>query len=160
TIDSNINVQTALYAGSGNDVYATGSGNTTFYGGTGNNTFTGGAGSNTFVLAARTVNTPTLDQIVGGSGANLLKFSSFSDDLNINLQTQNQSQLVDSSQQYSVNLSGLFSSLYLGSGTNTATGNATARTIFYGGSGNNTLIGGSGNDIFNSASDATHTTTM
>ena len=134
------------YGGAGNDTIKGGSANNLLIGGTGSNTLSAGNGANTFLITPRTVFGTDQDLLSTGTGLNTLSMTSFTNNLTINLQTSG-AQLVDPATGYQLDVTkARIGTILLGSGNDTATGNASLATTIDGGSGNNTLTGGTGND--------------
>jgi Ca2+-binding RTX toxin-like protein len=129
-----------------NDVLTGMGGNDALYGGIGSNILNDTFGFNTFKLAPRTVTSNDLDTVIENGGMGTLNFSSFTDAVTINLQTQGQPQLADVTTGYQLNLRGTFGTVVLGSGNNVIIGNETIASHIIGGSGNNVIIGGDKGD--------------
>lgn len=137
-----------LIGGTGNDTLIGMGGNDSFNPGTGSNTMDGSAaGNSTYNFSKRTGASTEVDTLIGNTtGSNVLSFTTFANPLTFNLQTTGP-QVVDAITGYQVDFSiGLYKVIYLGSGSDVVTGNATIGTSITGNAGDNILTGGSGND--------------
>lgn len=144
-LTGNATIGTYLGGGAGNDTLTGGSGNDAFSGGVGSNTFNGGTGNDSYSLAARTTAGSDVDTINASNGNNSVSFSSFTNNLTVNLQTVG-IQTADATTGYKVIMNGTFTTLIGGAGNDTLTGNSVLATSLTGNAGNDTLTGGAGND--------------
>ena len=155
-VTGNSSLGTTITGGAGNDVLTGGTGNDTLIGNGGNDTLSGGLGRNTlnggldndvyFVASRSALGGSDSDTFVDAGGVDYLKFNSFTRGLTFNMGTLGL-QVADVGTGYKVSIAvDAFETVDLGSGDNVVTGNPMLGTRLNGGSGNDTLTGGTGND--------------
>lgn len=149
--DDVVDASTSAYAlnvfgGGGNDTIKGGNGANRISGGLGINVLSSGNGNNTFLITPRTVVGADRDTVTTGLGTNTLSLATFTSGVTFSLQAAG-AQTIDTATRFQLDVSkARISTVQLGSGNDTVTGNATLGTYISGGGGNNVLTGGAGND--------------
>ncbi len=148
-----------LTGGAGSDTLTGGSGNDSLSGGTGSNQLLGGSGDDVYYLAPRiSPLSNDRDKFNDGDGSDTLSFAAFTNGLNFDL-SLGIVQTADAVTGYQLDIPrDQFTTVLLGAGNDTVTGNRNIGTKIFGGNGNDVLTGGSwyddlygdsGDDILN-----------
>ncbi|MBD2470493.1 calcium-binding protein [Nostoc sp. FACHB-145] len=158
----------SFYGGDGNDILNGGAGDDTLYGEAGNDTINGGDGNDTIYTGE------SIDQVNGGAGIDLLNIDTTASTSNFtilytssstggtisngtttrNITNIEQARVTTGSGNDTINFSALASDITIqaGAGNDVITGTNNSNSFFadnlYGGSGNDTINGGAGNDSF------------
>ena len=130
-----------------NDWLIGGSTGVEFNAGTGNETMIGGTGNVTFDIRTHNPGSNFSDYIAGGSGYNILNYSGAPGPVNVNMATETTSNYYGGTDYFS-NIQEV-----LGSAYNDALTASSTSALFNGEGGNNTMVGGAGNDLFELWSD-------
>ena len=130
-----------------NDTLTAGATGNVLNGGAGDNTMMGGAGSDTFELWSDGSGTDYNNYINGGGGLNTLDYTQSPGPVNANMATGTTSNYYGGTDYFS-NIQEV-----LGSAYNDALTASSTSALFNGEGGNNTMVGGAGNDLFELWSD-------